>query len=242
MAIIIFEALMQLGALLPLMILFMKDRGKKDFMRIGIFCFVFVLYSFALRLAHVFDSFYIIKGNWNWNGKLYGVLCGGVCYFAFRSYFKQHNFFTLRQAPDSQKGVRIATFSIALLAVLVWWYAGNGGEWNVETLAFQLTLPGIDEEIMFRGVLMGLLLSSLKSNVKYIGNPSNLIIAMLFGFVHAFVLSREYAVSFDIVYFIQTGFAGYIYGWIAIKSKSILFPIVAHNGSNFFGTLTMMLK
>ncbi|AJA70591.1 MULTISPECIES: CPBP family intramembrane glutamic endopeptidase [Myroides] len=242
MTIVILEALMQVGVLLPFMILFMKDRSKKDFMRIGIFCFVFVLYSCALMLVQISESFRIINGSWNWSGKVYGIIWGVVCYFAFRSYFKEHNFFTLKQSPGSQKGVWLATVGITLLAVVAWWFAGSGGEWNIETLAFQLTMPGIDEEIMFRGVLMGLLLSSLRMKVRYLGNPSNLIIAVLFGFVHAFTLSEEYIVSFDTVYFIQTAFAGYIYGWIAIKSRSVLFPILAHNGSNFFGTLTMMIK
>ncbi|WP_025125036.1 CPBP family intramembrane glutamic endopeptidase [Myroides odoratimimus] len=242
MTIVILEALMQVGVLLPFMILFMKDRSKKDFMRIGIFCFVFVLYSCALMLVQVSDSFRIINGSWNWSGKVYGIVWGVICYFVFRPDFKEHNFFTLKQAHGSQKGVWLATVGIILSAVAAWWFAGSGGEWNIETLAFQLTMPGIDEEITFRGGLMGLLLSSLRMKVGYLGNPSNLIIAVLFGFVHAFTLSKDYVVSFDKVYFIQTAFAGYVYGWIAIKSRSVLFPILVHNGSNFFGTLTMMIK
>ncbi|MBP7500508.1 MAG: CPBP family intramembrane metalloprotease, partial [Chryseobacterium sp.] len=43
-------------------------------------------------------------------------------------------------------------------------------------------------------------------------------------------------------YFIQTGFAGYIWGWITIKSRSILLAILSHNFSNFFGTLSTMIK
>ena len=39
-----------------------------------------------------------------------------------------------------------------------------------------------------------------------------------------------------------SGFAGYVWGWITIKSRSILLAIVSHNFSNFFGTLSTMIK
>lgn len=242
MTIVVLEAIMYLIVLFPFMILLMKERTKEHFIRIGVFCLVFVVYSCAIMLGRVYDAFHIINGNWNWSGKIYGVLCGILCYYVFRKYFKERDFFTLKQAEGSKQPVWIATIGITVLAVLAWLFAGSGGEWNIETLAFQLTLPGLDEEIMFRGVLMGLLLSSLKIKIKYIGNPSNLLIAVLFGFVHAFTLSKEYEISFNTIYFIQTAFAGYVYGWIAIKSRSIAFPILAHNASNFLGTLVMMVK
>ena len=115
-------------------------------------------------------------------------------------------------------------------------------KFNLETLAFQISLPGIDEEIMFRGILLGLLATSLKDKISFLGNPSVLLTAILFGFMHALTLNKDYSINFEPIYFIQTGFAGYVWGWITIKSRSILLAIVSHNFSNFFGTLSTMIK
>lgn len=115
-------------------------------------------------------------------------------------------------------------------------------KFNLETLAFQLTVPGIDEEIIFRGILLGLLMSSLKENIKFLGNPSVLLTGILFGLMHALTLKNDLSINFNSIYFFQTGIAGYIWGWITIKSRSILMAILSHNFSNFFGTLVTMIK
>ena len=58
--------------------------------------------------------------------------------------------------------------------------------------------------------------------------------------MHALTLTSD-SINF-IIYFLQTGSAGYIWAWITLKSKSILLAIISHNFSNFFGTLATMLK
>ena len=60
--------------------------------------------------------------------------------------------------------------------------------------------------------------------------------------MHALTIGKNNNINFSAVYFIQTGFAGYVWGWITIKSKSILLAILSHNFSNFFGTLSTMIK
>ncbi|WP_370450971.1 hypothetical protein [Olivibacter sp. XZL3] len=39
--------------------------------------------------------------------------------------------------------------------------------------------------MVFRGVLLGLMTSSLQQRILILGNPGFLIVAILFGFVHA---------------------------------------------------------
>ena len=124
---------------------------------------------------------------------------------------------------------------------IVWFLLGKS-DFDTETLAFQLTVPGIDEEIMFRGILLGLLATSLQDKILFLGNPSILITAILFGFMHALTLNENFTIDFEPIYFLQTFLAGYIWGWITIKSRSILLAILSHNLSNFFGTLSTMIK
>lgn len=118
----------------------------------------------------------------------------------------------------------------------------GGSPFDFETLAFQLTMPGIDEEIMFREVLLGLLLNALKDKISILGNPGILLTAILFGFLHALTLDKDYSISFEPIYFLQTGFGGYVWAWVAMKSRSILLPILSHVFANFFAALVAMFR
>jgi len=130
---------------------------------------------------------------------------------------------------------------MVLLSSIIWFIFGKS-EYNFETLAFQISIPGIDEEIFFRGLLLGLLSSALKDKISFLGNPSILLTAILFGFMHALKIDKNNSLSFESIYFFQTGIAGYVWGWVTIKSRSILLAILSHNLSNFFGTLLTMIK
>jgi uncharacterized protein len=237
----IFESLLQLAVVLPLIFLFLKKYDKENIKRILSFSFIFVSYQLLLNLPVNFDSLKIIHGNWNWTGKILGILFGILCYFLFRQLFIDHDYFTLKQDKTYLKKTSIVSVIVVLFASVIWYIFGKS-EFNLETLAFQLTLPGIDEEIMYRGILLGLLMSGLKSQVKFIGNPGLLISSILFGMIHALKLKEGFTVNFNLIYFLQTGLAGYAWGWVTIKSRSILLGILSHNFSNFFGTLAMMIK
>ena len=238
---ILLEALLQVGLLIPFAISFLKEKSKINFQRLFIFAFCYIIYQTFLVLPKLNSIFDFIKSSWNWDGKIYGIICGILFYFLFRKYFRENDFFTLKQNKQNFKSALIGAIIIVLLSTIVWFLLGKS-DFDTETLAFQLTVPGIDEEIMFRGILLGLLATSLKDKISFLGNPSVLLTAILFGFMHALTLNKDYSINFEPIYFIQTGFAGYVWGWITIKSRSILLAIVSHNFSNFFGTLSTMIK
>ena len=122
---------------------------------------------------------------------------------------------------------------------------GSAKELNIETLLFQLSMPGFDEEIAFRGIMLGLLLPVLKSNIKLgrlkLGNPAVLVTAILFGFVHSLFVSKGIDVEFNLISFVSTGVYGYVLAWLTKKTGSILFPIIIHNLGNFLPFFISMI-
>jgi len=238
---IIYESLLQLIVIYPLIIIFIKKYNKENIRKIIVFGLIFISYQIIIMLPNIFDFLNVINGNWNWNGKILGVLFGVLCYFLFRKLFKDYDFFTLKQDKTDFKKISILSLAVVLFATIMWFIFGKS-EFDMETLAFQLTLPGIDEEIMYRGVLLGILMSGLKEKSRLIGSPSLLIISILFGLIHALKLNQGLTPSFNLIYFFQTGLVGYAWGWITIKSRSVLLAMLSHNFSNFFGTLAAMLK
>ncbi|MFJ1321913.1 CPBP family intramembrane glutamic endopeptidase [Capnocytophaga canis] len=237
---ILAESFLQVALLLPFAILFLKEKSKISFIRLLIFVGCYVAYQLFLVLPKIL-AFDIVESRWNWEGKALGVICGISCYLIFRRYFRENDFFTIRQNKENFKPTLVVAVGVVLLSTVVWFLLGKS-EFDMETLAFQISLPGIDEEIMFRGILLGLLASSLKEKTAFVGNPSVLLTAILFGFMHGLTLDKNYAIDFEPIYFIQTAFAGYLWGWITLKSRSILLAILSHNFSNFLGTLATMIK
>ena len=238
---ILLEAILQVIILIPIAFILLKKKSKINFQRLLIFTITYIVYQVFLVLPKINSSFDFIKSSWNWDGKIYGIICGVFCYFAFKKYFCENNFFTLKQKKKNLKPATIGAIAIVVLSTIIWYLFGKS-KFDLETLAFQISLPGIDEEIMFRGILLGLLATSLKDKFSIFGNPSILLTSILFGFMHALTFSKNYDIDFESIYFLQTSLAGYVWGWITIKSRSLLLAILSHNFSNFFGTLSTMIK
>lgn len=232
------ESLLHIVIILPLLLIFMKERTKENYLRVLSIVGCYLIYYFALTLQYHFDCFNIIDGSWNWDGKIYGIVCGIAIYFIFRRQLSNNNFFTLKQDKVGLKSalkVTIAILSIAILGGVV-----NDREFNIETLLFQISMPGIDEEIMYRGVLLGLMCSALRAGGAAWRNPAIIINAVLFGLVHSLSLG-DGALQFNSVNFMWTGLLGYGFGYITIKTRSILIPMLTHNLYNFTLNLLAMI-
>ena len=230
--------LLHIAIILPLLLIFMKERTRENYLRVLGIVVCYFIYNAVLTIQFQFDCLNIIKGGWNWDGKIYGVICGVAAYFIFRRQFADNNFFTLLQDKAGLKSalkVVITIMCVSLLGGIV-----NDKEFNLETLLFQFSMPGIDEEIMYRGVLLGLMCSALRTGSAVWRTPAIVINAILFGLVHALSF-RDGAMQFYTMNFVWTGLLGYGFGYITIKTRSIVIPMLTHNLYNFTLNLLAMI-
>lgn len=238
---LILDPLLQLVFIIPLAILLMDKRTKDNYLRILFFTLIYFVYQIVLVLPHLWQPLDFIDSRWNWTGKTLGILFGVICYFAFKKYFAENDFFTFSQNKENFKKTLIVAICVVIAATMIGLLYPSS-PFNLETLAFQLTMPGIDEEIMYRGILLGLLATALRENIPFLGNPAVLLTAILFGLTHALTISKDFSISFEPIYFLHTGLGGYILGWMTVKSRSILLATLSHGFGNFFSALAMMLK
>lgn len=230
--------LLHIAIILPLLLIFMKERTRENYLRVLGIVVCYFIYNAVLTVQFQFDCLNIIHGNWNWDGKIYGIVCGVAMYFLFRRQFADNNFFTLKQ---NKEGLRSALkVALAIICVSILGGIVNDKEFNIETLLFQISMPGIDEEIMYRGVLLGLMCSALRTGNAVWRNPAIIINAVLFGLVHALSLS-DVALQFHTMNFVWTGLLGYGFGYITIRTRSILIPMLTHNLYNFSLNLLSMI-
>lgn len=240
---ILLENILQFVIVLPIILLTFKKWNIEALKILLAFIVFFVLNHLLLYLPLVYSETRFVNGNWNWTGKLYSIL-GAIAFLSiYRKFPLKDYFLTIKQKGKFWRN-GLLIIGIVLLYNIVSSYLGSKENQNLETLLFQFTMPGINEEIAFRGIMLGLLLKILKNRIMVFKmpliNPPILVTSILFGLAHGFSLSKYHEIVFNIEPFLRTMIYGIIWAWITIKSGSILLAILSHNLGNGVGKLISM--
>lgn len=170
--------------------------------------------------------------DWAWQGKLL-ALAATLAIAALPAFGWHSTGITLAQAPGSLKSM--LPFTLAYCALFVIFALAFPTEpFSAEALAFQLTVPGIEEELFFRGLLLLALDRAFTGRVRAVGvdwGGGAVLSCWLFGMVHAFGYSRG-AFSFDPLTMALTALPSLIAVWIRYRSGSLLLPVIMHNFGN----------
>ncbi len=174
--------------------------------------------------------------SWNWTGKI--IATGGLLLLALSPLFGPRKVgLTLSQ----DKGLYAPAVVTAVLGGVFTTLAivdGNGPS-DLETIVFQWTMPGLDEELFYRGLLLLALNEAFTGRTNVLGAPigfGGLLTSVLFGLVHAFGYG-DVGFSFDAMTFAITALPSLILLWLRERTGSLVFPILAHNMANGVFTL-----
>ena len=240
------QSIITLLFITPIIFLAMDRKKTNKWFLLSLFYAFFLLNETLLILPIKIPAFRFIEGHWNWSGKLYAILGSILFYLAFKKYFSQNDFFTLKQKEGSIKPNIIWIMVIIIVSILLGLFMDDKMAFSLETIGFELTLPGYDEEIAFRGIMIGILSTFLIDKIKFskinFGNPAIWITAILFGLVHGFKITKNWDLQMDWIFFSYTFLFGFLLGWMTLKARSILLPVLSHNAANIFATLAAMLK
>lgn len=177
----------------------------------------------------------VIGGDWNWLGKgLALVLTLAIASHA--AFGWRRSGLTLQQREGSLPAALIVS---AILVVLFTYFAltSDDGASSFETIAYQLTLPGLEEEPFYRGILLLALNEAFRARFRAIGVEwgwGALMSSVLFGMTHAFGFGDS-GYSFDLMTFLMTGVPALILVWLRERTGSLLLPILLHNFGNSIG-------
>ena len=125
--------------------------------------------------------------EYNWTGKVIGiVLTLGMYFLLPRSLRAETGIFALPRTSDWRSTIAVS----AGLLVAFWaiaYLSRDGKPLTTELLLFQTTMPGLDEEMMYRGVLLALLVGALGKPFSVVGISIGwgaLPVVAFFGFGH----------------------------------------------------------
>jgi membrane protease YdiL (CAAX protease family) len=167
--------------------------------------------------------------DWNWSGKLLSL---GLSILVIAA---------LKLSPAAvgltlpQRHIGIGCVALALFIV---WGACLGlyfkpGAADTETLAFQAIMPGLSEELVYRGIAPALLLGLVARKGPVEGMPWAVILAtaVVFGIWHGLRYS-EGEFGFEVTSALFPFIGSIPGGWLRFKTGSLLFPILAHGLAN----------
>lgn len=182
----------------------------------------------ATGLPNLVPILDFIPGHWNWSGKVLSLVFSAIVIFS------------LRLSPDAvglrkQEHPRIAWIALGLFIVwgLCLGAVFNPGIPDAETLAFQATMPGLAEEIAYRGIAPAILLTLMHRKPHVDGIPWAVILATsaMFGLWHSLSFSNG-NIGFDLMSGLFPFIGSIPGGWLRFKTKSLLVPILGHSLAN----------
>jgi len=193
-----------------------------------LFAIYLALDDFTTGLPNLVKALDLIPGNWNWTGKAFSLVLAAIVIFS------------LKLSPDAvgfrkQEHSKITWIAVGLFIV---WGTCLGllfkpGAPDAETLAFQATMPGLAEEIAFRGIAPAILLGLMNRKPHVDGIPWAVILvtSLLFGIWHSLSVSGG-QVGFDLLSGLFPFIGSIPGGWLRFKTKSLLAPILIHSIAN----------
>ena len=176
----------------------------------------------------------VVPGSgWNGQGKAL-ALALSLAIAATAAFGWRRSGLTLAQDRGSVRpaAIVLALYVLIFLAIAL---AFPNEPLDGETLAFQLTFPGIEEEIFYRGLLLLAFNEALRGRVRLLGIEwgwGALLSSIAFGLAHAFAWSSGEGITFDPLYFALTAGPSLIAVWLRERTGSLLIPILAHNVGN----------
>lgn len=170
--------------------------------------------------------------DWNWQGKLL-ALAGTLAVASLPAFGWRASGLAVPRAPDGWRPVLLVsgTYLAVFLALAL---AFPNAPASAETIAFQLTLPGLEEEPFYRGVLLLALLRAFPGRKRLLGvdwSWGAVVSCGLFGLAHAFGYSKG-GFQFDPLTMLLTAGPSLIAVWLALRTRSVLLPVLLHNFGN----------
>lgn len=195
--------------------------------------------EFAVDWPHFHSSpLNLIPGNWNWNGKLLEllVLLAFTAALLGSKLFTREEFgLTFRQRPGTDRAVLFGILPFFILLDAAVLFFAQHDVPSVETVAFQLTMPGITEELAYRGLLLALFDRMFPPTRTILGAKMGygaVATSLMFFAVHAVSVDRSLHIGFDPLNGASALVGSFVGVWIRARSGSLLVPVLAHNLSN----------
>ena len=208
---------------------------RKNFSPGWLFISVLLIIANDAMLTRVYGMVPVLspESAWNWQGKAMAFVLSLII-ASLAAFGWKRSGLTLKQAAGSLRPAMVA-LSLYLGFFLALALAFGSEPASTETIAFQLTMPGIEEGIFYRGILLLALNEAFRGRIRFFGigwGWGALLSSLAFGLGHAFSYSVTDGFALDPIYLALTAIPSLLAVWLRERTGSLVLPILAHNGGN----------
>ena len=233
--------------ILPIIIIaFIKsEKGKLKYLAFFVIYFLTDCYIQQLSMAHFSLNFLGLK--FTWIGKILSLALSLIIIYSVSKSDRQEIGFTTKTNSKRQIKIGFLIFFGFLLFDLVFKMVlfPKGGRFDIETFAFQATMPGLTEEIAFRGISLWLLDKVFIPNWTFKGVKFGwgfIIVTVLFGVVHGAALTENHAFKFDLMTILYlTLISSLSVGILRKLSGNLIYSMLGHNTINIMNAIIRIL-
>ncbi len=202
-------------------------------------CSILLIYMAILYLVPT--PAWVDQWRWNWSGKLAAIGFCLLCYRLLPLSLRQDIGLWHKPKHLNWCVVITITAAISFFAMCSRVFNSHCGQVSAEDLLFAATLPGLDEEFMFRGILLTLLNQIFGKSCQIGGarfGLAGLPILLFFGLAHGLDAYSIGATRFAILTttLVTLSMGGALI-WLKEKTGSLWFVILIHNLTNLAARL-----
>ena len=196
--------------------------------------------------------FSIILAAWaplsKWTSQVLSLLVSSVVIallMALATWKREEFGLRLTFNPGTGRDVLRFLLPLVLVELVVLWALVPSGRTVFESHLFQLTAPGLTEELSFRGVLLTLLDRVFLGRVRVLGADLGwgaVASSLLFGLCHGLRVGADFHVVAKVAPMAILLAGGFVLAWCRARSGSLLLLILVHGGMNEMAQLIAAVK
>lgn len=183
----------------------------------------------ATALTQWLPAANLLPGGWNWEGKIASL---GLALLVIAAFDLDRNAIGWQGVQRNTRSTWVAVVLLVGLSTSLGFVFQPGAP-DAETVAFQLLMPCLVEELVYRGIAPALLLGAVLKRGVAQGIPWRAVVVtgLLFGLWHGLSVKGGLP-SFDWMPAVLPLVGGFAYGWLRFHSGSLLPVVIAHAGGN----------
>lgn len=222
------------GLSLPLALMAYAHIRKVKWSWFFIFLVVYLLNGVLMVVAKEYLNIGVFARSelgW-WQIKLASIVWGVAFVFLYKPISLKEFGLTIKLRPGSLKLVVISSIIVAASLLTYHYLSDPFGTKSTEYIIFQSTMPGLAEELTYRGIFLALLNRAFGKSWNLFGAKIGwgfIIVTVLFGAVHGISVDPNMDLHINYIPIAITGFFGVIFAWMKERTGSIYPSIIAHN-------------
>lgn len=243
----LFTPLIWILIILPFIIVAVCKSEKANLKFVGLFILYFLADSYVQHLSRLYFDLELLGLKFAWIGKILSLSFALIVIFTISKEDRAELGFTSKFNSKRQVQIAILIFLGFLLFDFIFKFMlfPKGAAFDLETFIFQMTLPGLTEELVFRGILFWLLDKAFKPTWDFKGVKFGwgfAIVTILFAEAHGIMLTENYELKFDLITIIYLAIISSLsLGILRKLSGNIIFPVLGHNAINTINAVIRIL-